>query len=657
MPTAPFPAKVGRYEIQRELGRGGMGQVLLAFDPMIQRKVAVKTVSRSKLDKADAEEAIARFRREAQAAGRLTHPSIIAVYEYGEEGDLAYIVMECAIGASLREYMQRRKSFVLPELMSLARQMFSALTYSHEQGVVHRDLKPSNILVLPGDVEPAQARVKLLDFGIARIDASTLTKTGIVLGTPGYMSPEQYLGDTADARSDIYSLAVILFELATGTRPFTGSFGELAQRVLSEQPAAITSRNSDLPSALDAVFSKALAPKPRDRFASMRDFRDALSEVARRDHPGPRAIVSEGDGDRIRLSTTLTGMMSPDAIADAPTISLHSGKPAGAPQAIVMGKAADEAPTIDAHSLPAHALLSRGLATIRAQAASATQAPHDERSRLLLLDDEERIVSALKAPFRLKYHVFTATDGDSALKLVSDYKPHVIVSDQRMPHMLGVDFLRASRDVSPQSVRILLTGYSDLTAIVGPINDGEVYRFVHKPWSNQELQRTISDAVEIALAMKDVDIPSEAPPLVIPSETNRAEEAIVVVDSTHGLFGTANELFGHAYPVFAADQMIDAIAILEDQETAVLVADLDSAGAQAGALFKLLKQTHPQILTLVVTSAADSAAVIDLINHAQVFRFTAKPVRPADFRQQLSAALAQYQVFKAKPRLVDRHKV
>ena len=209
--------KLGKYEIRRELGRGAMGIVYEGFDPFIERTVAIKSIQKSMLDTSEAEEILSRFRREAKAAGRLTHPNIISVYEYGEDGEVAFIAMEFIVGTELKEYFDRATRFEINDCVKIISQILEALGYSHSRGVIHRDIKPSNILITK------DGQVKIADFGIARIESSEFTQVGTVLGTPSYMSPEQFMGLTADRRGDIYSAGVILYLFLIGERPFTGS--------------------------------------------------------------------------------------------------------------------------------------------------------------------------------------------------------------------------------------------------------------------------------------------------------------------------------------------------------------------------------------------------------------------------------------------------
>src|SRR5678815_4449929 len=189
------PKAIGKYSITRPLGKGAMGMVYEGFDPVIERKVAIKTILGDYLDAAEMEDAVARFRREAQAGGRLQHPNIVGVYEYGGDGAVAFIVMEYVEGQELKRLLADGRRFELIDVFEIMKQLLAALDYSHKQGVVHRDIKPANLMVMAG------TRVKVMDFGIARLESSNLTQTGTAIGTPTHMSPEQLMGHTADGLS------------------------------------------------------------------------------------------------------------------------------------------------------------------------------------------------------------------------------------------------------------------------------------------------------------------------------------------------------------------------------------------------------------------------------------------------------------------------
>lgn len=297
--------KLGKYEIRRELGRGAMGIVYEGFDPFIERAVAIKTIQKSFVDPSEAAEVFGRFRREAQAAGRLSHPNIVSIYEYGEEGDMAFIAMELLSGVELKEYFDKGRHFQLKESASIMSQLLEALEYSHGRGVVHRDIKPSNILIAK------DGKIKIADFGIAKIESSDLTQVGTVLGTPVYMSPEQFMGQAVDRRSDIYSAGVLLYQLLTGERPFTGSnMTMIMQKVMHQAPVPPSQltmsgelKASGVSSPIDEVVKKALAKLPQDRFQSAAEFMRAL-KLALSPTPAPTGKAGAGAAPRAALQHT-----------------------------------------------------------------------------------------------------------------------------------------------------------------------------------------------------------------------------------------------------------------------------------------------------------------------------------------------------------------
>jgi eukaryotic-like serine/threonine-protein kinase len=273
------PKKLGKYEIRREVGRGGMGVVYEGYDPLIHRRVALKTLISELFTGPQADTYLTRLQREAQAAGRLSHPNIVAVYDYGEEAladpehvgaRMAFIAMEFVEGRELSSYLSAAERFSTASITRIMSELLDALEYSHKHGVVHRDIKPSNIILL------ADGTVKVADFGIARIESSTLTQVGTVMGSPSYMSPEQFLAQTVDGRSDLYSAGVVLYELLTGEVPFTGSFSNIMHRVLNEEPSPPSVLNVHLPKSIDAVLRRAMAKRPAERYQSAAEFKQAI---------------------------------------------------------------------------------------------------------------------------------------------------------------------------------------------------------------------------------------------------------------------------------------------------------------------------------------------------------------------------------------------
>jgi len=300
--------KLGKYEVRRELGKGAMGVVVEGFDPMIARRVALKTVRRDQLDRSEVEEILARFQREAQAAGRLNHPNIVAIYEYGEDDGVAFIAMEFIEGAELKDALDANERFPMSEIVRIMTQLLEALDYSHKNGVVHRDIKPSNIIMLK------DGTVKVADFGIARVESSTLTQAGSVLGTPSYMSPEQFMGQTVDGRSDLFSAGVILYQFLTGEKPFTGALTTIMHKVLQEEPLAPSALNVQVPRPFDAVMRKALAKRPNERFQTGHEFAVALKKAAENQAvPDADATLVNGIADS---EATLVTAVGNNAISD-----------------------------------------------------------------------------------------------------------------------------------------------------------------------------------------------------------------------------------------------------------------------------------------------------------------------------------------------------
>jgi serine/threonine protein kinase len=265
--------QLGKYRVVEVIGKGAMGIVYKGYDPVLERSVALKTVRKELVDEKLAVQIIARFKNEALASGRLNHPAIVSIYDYGENKQLAYIAMEYVQGRGLRDFLARQERFGLQDVMSIMSRLLDALHYAHEHGVVHRDIKPQNIIMTP------DGRLKVADFGIARIDRSNLTQVGSIMGTPAYMSPEQYAGQQVDRRSDVFSCGVVLYELLTGVKPFEGPTETVGYKICHEphrNPSEINPQG--VPGVFDAILAKALAKKAADRYASAREFAEALAK-------------------------------------------------------------------------------------------------------------------------------------------------------------------------------------------------------------------------------------------------------------------------------------------------------------------------------------------------------------------------------------------
>jgi len=272
------PQRLGRYVIERRIGRGAMGAVYLAKDPRINRPVAVKAIPIEKeFEDEELKEARLRFYREAESAGRLTHPNIITVFDAGEDKGLAYIAMEYVPGIPLKQFTDPKRLLAPKRALELCAATAEALDYAHNQGVIHRDIKPANLLY-----NPKEGSLKITDFGVARMTDNNRTKTGIVLGTPMYMSPEQLGAEELTGLSDLFSLGVTLYELLAGEVPFQATnIAVLMTKITTEDAAPISPRRAGIPPSVDAVLAKTLAKRPQDRFTCGAEMAIALRNCAR----------------------------------------------------------------------------------------------------------------------------------------------------------------------------------------------------------------------------------------------------------------------------------------------------------------------------------------------------------------------------------------
>ncbi len=313
MAAAEELKQLGRYDLTRVLGKGAMGIVYEGLDPRLNRKVAIKTILKGHLDdEAASKEYSMRFMREAQSVARLNHPNIVQVYDFGEQGDIAYIVMEFIKGKELKNFFDANERFELKESVRIMCELLDALELAHEAGIVHRDIKPANVML------DSQARVKLADFGVARVtdDRSNAEKTqaGTMVGTPAYMSPEQITGGSIDRRSDVFSAGIILYQFLVGEKPFTGSGAwTIAKKIIQDHPPVPSSINNTISPLFDAVVNKALSKSVEGRYQSAREFGAGLK----------RAL--EGKSEEDDSDKTVVGSM-----ADLGTIAKPSAQMAGA---------------------------------------------------------------------------------------------------------------------------------------------------------------------------------------------------------------------------------------------------------------------------------------------------------------------------------------
>jgi serine/threonine-protein kinase len=345
---------LGRYQVEKELGKGAMGVVYLGKDPKIGRVVAIKTMAlANEFEGEELDDARERFFREAETAGRLQHQNIVTIFDAGEEHDLAYIAMEFLKGRDLVDYCKEGHLLPVPKVLSIVARVAEALAYAHRQNVVHRDIKPANIMY-----ELDSDTVKVTDFGIARITDSSKTKTGLVLGTPSFMSPEQIAGKKVDGRSDLYSLGVMLYQMLAGVLPFRGdSMAELMYKIANEEAPDIRIVRKDLPEALAQVVARSLAKKPDLRYQDgdefARDLRTAVGGGFREPAPAApaaaAAAAAAGTGDSEKTAAYRT----PQAAADPEkTVVMGAQRPDPAAAAQPAGNALP--PNVSGSGLPSY---------------------------------------------------------------------------------------------------------------------------------------------------------------------------------------------------------------------------------------------------------------------------------------------------------------
>ena len=304
--------RLGRYDIVSVLGKGAMGVVYAGMDPRLHRKVAIKTILKSSLDEDTAREYTMRFDREAQAVARLNHPNIVQVYDFGAEGEVAYIVMEFIQGKELKDFFDANERFDIKEAVHIMGELCEALHFAHEAGIIHRDIKPANVMI------DNKGRVKLADFGVARItdadrSASEKTQAGAIVGTPAYMSPEQIEGGEIDRRTDIFSTGIILYQFLTGEKPFTGtSTWTIAKKILQDEPVMPSRLNTNISPLFDAIIKKALAKNMNARYQNARDLGADLKNAL-------EGKATTDDSDKTVVgSLKFDASMPPAAIAATP---------------------------------------------------------------------------------------------------------------------------------------------------------------------------------------------------------------------------------------------------------------------------------------------------------------------------------------------------
>ncbi|MDO8787752.1 MAG: response regulator [Sulfuritalea sp.] len=292
------------------------------------------------------------------------------------------------------------------------------------------------------------------------------------------------------------------------------------------------------------------------------------------------------------------------------------------------------------------------------QLASRTLAPPpspEKRPTLLFVDDEERILRTLKLMFASQYRVLVTTSGHEALQMLRRETVHVLISDQRMPIMAGVDLLRQAKDIAPNTMRLLLTGYSDIEAIIDSINDGEVFRYINKPWEANEVRKIVGEAAEIAMSLES------RPPLPGMAMAVGETRTILLIDHSPEIATSLGNLLKEDFPgefrLVYASRLEEAISLLEKYEISVIVSELHVGNEDVTPFLKTLKHFHPQIVTIVLTSFQDTLALTNLINQGQIHRFIPKPVRRGMTSRSIRSGIERHNEIRMRPLLVNRHRV
>lgn len=659
------PQRIGKYDIQAVIAKGSASTVCRGMDASARRAVALKFVNRN----AAQADAITRIQQSAAGLSRLRHPAIAVFHEILDAGPAVCIVSELIEGKSLAALQEGAKPDAR-RAWDIARQLLDALGAAHAKGIFHGDLRPANVFL------DAQARVRITDIG-------TWGLVGDPKALPLYAAPEHLGLGEITARTDLYQVGVIVYQMITGRLPFTGTRDEIVHRLMQERPTDPSSHMGCTSWQLDWVIQRVLSKDPADRFANAAEFMDALKkgleEALGEELPSGPAVnagsatgqhpklqleaVAEKPEDKASLDFTPAPAKSaaPQAKppAQAPSKPPAQAQPQPKPQpkpqpqpqasakpALVPTQA--KAATAPAKPIPssqaAAELVHKAKAAVQPQPPAQPQG--DRRVRVLFVDDEERILAGLRSLFRQQYNVFVTDTPAEAVAMVQKHDIQVVVSDQRMPGMTGVELLRQVKEAAPQAVRVLLTGYADLAALVGSINQGEIFRFVKKPWDNDELRQVLADASKIAAELADIQAPAP--------ESPRSAGSVLVIDPNQGLARGLQRLLAGRATVRLAGSALEAVKLLDKEEIACVVADLDAGRDHLVSLFKLLKKQRPEILSVLVTHEPDSELVIDLINSAQIFRFVAKPVNARELRTHVGSALRRYATFKKIPTLVEQ---
>jgi DNA-binding NtrC family response regulator len=282
-----------------------------------------------------------------------------------------------------------------------------------------------------------------------------------------------------------------------------------------------------------------------------------------------------------------------------------------------------------------------------------------EKPKILLVDDEERILRSLSMLLRTQYQIFATSDGHEALRILQQEKIHVIISDQRMPIMTGTELLSKAKEIAPDTIRILLTGYSDADAALDALNDGEIFRYINKPWGPKELRETIAQAANIAGKLEA--LPREPllqqAPILQPEIVTSQGLVCLVLDRDENTYLVVKEILGNSHEVVWSQDVNSALSILTSRSVAIMVTELSLGDVDLSTMIKTLKQEHPELLTIILTNFKDTARLVELINQAQVFRYLPKPVRKGLLGKSIESSIARYRTLNAQPERLETQAV
>ena len=600
--------RIGKYEIQGLIGKGSAAGVFAGVDG--DKRFALKIANPATVPPATR----ARLRESAAALARVRHPAIAGFIELIEADKALCIVSELAMGEPLTALLKDGQRPDLKQTWEIARQVLEAVEAAHARGIFHGDLKPGNVIV------DKQGHIKLTDLGAHGLSAHSINP---------YMAPEQFTGEALDARTDLYQAGALVYHLVTGKAPFTGARDEMVHRIAQERPTDPSSFVEKLAWQLDWVIQRALSKDPMDRFGSPREFMDGLRLGLQDSIGSPLAVPAPAPATIEKKPASPAPQAKPAAPAPQPQAKPAAPKPAAAAQPAAPPSAA---PTVKL-SDKAKLLSPVSLEDVSLESES-------ELTRVLFVDDDERVLNALRALFRNDYEVFTAENGAAGLALAKAKDIPIVVSDQRMPGMTGVELLRELRKVAPNSVRLLLTGYSDLAALVGSINEGEVFRFVRKPWDNDDIRAMVAEAVAAAAKLAQR---APAPPA---ATSARTAGSLLVIDPGQSLAKGLERLLAGEAKVTLVSTVPEAAKLLQSNEYAAIVADQRAGKDDLVKLFRVVKAKRPGTLSILVAEEPDAELVAELINQAQIYRFLAKPIDGKELRSHVSEALRHYAEFK-----------